>query len=209
VTANFTNTAQATGNDPLGNPMTSNTDTAAVVVSPVNPTPTPAPDTAILIFDPAISKIGVLQPDQTGLVGEQVEWMFTVTNIGAAAGNNIVISDTMPPELQILSVQLTVGTYTISGQTITVNIPTLAPGESINFSVVTLVLVGAEDIENTAYLSADNLDGTRSATGRVAVILPQTGETPWWRNIVLAAMASGMLLLMVGAATAAARRKQH
>ena len=166
------------------------------------------PELLITLFDPAISKIGILQPGETGLLGEQLEWVFTVTNIGNGTGYDVVVSDTLVPELQIVGVAIdpNVGSYTINGQTVTVFIPSLAPGQSINFSIITIVLVSDQEIENTAVLTASNLDGERQATGLVVSRLPETGETPWWREVTLALIVLGAAAAAVSAGVASRRQ---
>jgi hypothetical protein len=74
-------------------------------------------------------------------------------------------------------------------------------------------------------LTADNLNGERCATAQVSnlpsvampsptqaaylppptqvalppvTMLPATGETPWWRDLVLALIASGALIIVAG-----------
>ncbi len=165
----------------------------------VNPQAVPVAQANIGVFDPAISKIGFLVPGQVGVTGEQLEWVITVSNTGNATGNNIVVTDTLRDELQIDSVQLPVGTSSINGQTVTVNIPTIAPGQAIQFSIFTTVLVGAQ-VDNTACLTADNFDGEECVSARAIRSLPATGETPWWRMWVLMGALASVLLAIGGLA---------
>jgi uncharacterized repeat protein (TIGR01451 family)/LPXTG-motif cell wall-anchored protein len=193
VTASFTNTVTATGTPPTGpnvtDTATANVTVTTVVVPPVVPTNTPAPSTGgslIVLFDPAMSKIGFLRPGELSLTGEQVEWFFTVTNIGTATGTNIVVSDTMRSELRIDSVNVSSPlSSTTSGQTVTVTIPSLAPGQTVNFSVVTTVISGGGQIDNTACLTASNYSGELCVTAPVITTQPQTGESPWWYSLLL------------------------
>jgi methionine-rich copper-binding protein CopC len=148
------------------------------IVAP--PTSAPAQSSSgqgLSVFDPAISKIGFLQPGQVGVTGERIEWVITVSNPTSVTGTNVVFSDTLRPELRVESVDTSKGTSNINGQTVTVNIGTLAAGETVQISIFTRVLRGTE-IDNTACVRADNLNGERCATGLMVSTLPQTGETP-------------------------------
>ncbi|HRF98905.1 MAG TPA: hypothetical protein PLZ51_27030, partial [Aggregatilineales bacterium] len=68
------------------------------------------PEPNISVFDPAISKIGVLLPGDLGVTGERLDWVVTVTNIGNATGNNVVVTDTLRSELRVEGVVTTKGT---------------------------------------------------------------------------------------------------
>jgi uncharacterized repeat protein (TIGR01451 family) len=155
------------------------------------------PSPGITLFDPAISKIGVLGPGQLGLVGEQLEWVITVSNPSSVVGTNIVITDTLRPELQIDGVSNNVSS-TISGQTVTVTIPTLNPGQSVTFSIFTTVLQSSISVDNTVCLTATNSRSNPCCTtsppvGLLSVTtLPNTGETPLWARELQA------LLSMIG-----------
>lgn len=156
----------------------SNSATVTVTAAP------PSTSTQINVFDPAISKIGLLQPGQTGVVGEQLEWIVTVTNNGAVAGRNVVVSDTLVDALRIDRVDTPVGTVTIANQTVMVTIPQLNPGQSVRFSIFTTVLQGTS-IPNTVCVDADNLIDPVCYTTSAIRELPRTGETPVWRSWIM------------------------
>ncbi len=180
-------------------------DCAPVVVAV--PTSTPSPVTnqpvtntittqpQISVFDPAISKIGFLLPGDLGAQDEQIEWAVTVRNNGNVVGSNIVITDTVRPELRVDDVTTSAGIATITGQTVQVIIPQLAPGETVSISIFTTVMEGGAVINNTACLTADNLDDI-CATGQAISQLPATGEPPLER--VLFELVIGMSLVLAG-----------
>lgn len=131
--------------------------------------------------DPALSKIGVLGPGQLGLPGEQITWVITVSNTTANALTNVVISDTLVPELRIDNATTTSGTVSINGQTVTVVIPFLASGASVEIRITTTVLSNpaAPYFNNNVTLTADG--GTFvQASGQVPTVsgLPDTGYPP-------------------------------
>ena len=153
------------------------------------------------VFDPAISKIGFLTAGQIGVGGEQLEWITTVTNTGGVAGTNIVVQDDVRPELRIDTVEVPAGaSYTVNGQLVTVTIPTLAAGQSVQFSIFTTVISGGVRVDNQACLTAGNFTGELCAFAPAPVAaLPATGETPFWRTPLLAALALlGVGLMLVG-----------
>ncbi len=167
------------------------------VVSPVPPTATPitadastgtiAPAAPIIIFDPAITKLGFLLPGQVGQPGERIQWFVTVRNNGNATATNVVVQDTLRPELQIERVDVPGGTYTVNGQTLTVTFASLAPGESALFTLTTVVIgTPVTPIDNTACVMLTT--GQVCSTGTVIQALPRTGETPIWRMPLLFAL---------------------
>ena len=145
------------------------------------PEPEPPPSPPPTVIDPALSKIGILQPGQLGLPGEQITWTITATAPSNADLNNVVISDTFRGELQIDGVTTTAGTVIINGQTVTVTIPVMAAGSSVTIQVTTTVLSSPVEgiFENTVTLTADGgVFLTATATVSVVTGLPDTGYPP-------------------------------
>lgn len=159
-----TNTANNTANEP----------TTIVTTSP------PGNGGIILVFDPAISKIGVLEPGGLGLTGERITWIITITNIGTATGTNVIITDQMRPELRVDSLEIDDGLATIDGQSITFTIPSLEPGEVVEARIFTTVLRSPSDgmFDNTAILTAGGITLSATAVIPVPVGLPDTGYPP-------------------------------
>ncbi|NJL95453.1 MAG: DUF11 domain-containing protein [Anaerolineae bacterium] len=167
------------------------------------------------VFDPAISKLGVLLPGEVGLLGERLEWQVFVTNRGTAPGFNVVVTDTLVDALRVERVALTQGTATsaISGQTVTVTIPTINPGETVRFSIFTEVIRGeSAEALNTACLRADGLAAERCASAsapttlpaQLPTQLPATGESPW--SPARLVMIFAVLGALLGAAVVLRRR---
>ncbi len=151
----------------------------------VGPEPETGGTAEIGVFDPALSKVGMLPAGGIGLPGEQLTWVITVTNNGTAAGSNIVITDTLRSELRIDSVQTARGSYAISGQTVTFTIPYLNPGESVEMRIMTTVLssplggvfTNQADLAGTA-ANGDTVTTSVVATLSPATMLPSTGYPP-------------------------------
>lgn len=133
------------------------------------------------VADPAVSKLGELQPGQLGLPGEQLTWVVTVVNNGAVAATNVVISDQLRSELRIDGATSERGTVSINGQTVTVTVASLGAGESFQIRIQTTVLSNpsAGTLDNTVTLTADG-NIVRSATSILPVPtgLPDTGYPP-------------------------------
>lgn len=98
---------------------------------------------------------------------------MTVSNSGGVTGYNIVVSDTLNAGLSIDSVDAPGASVSISGQTVTVTIPQLDPGQTYQFSIFTTVTSGT-DISNTACITGYG----DCATAQVVRALPSTGEVP-------------------------------
>jgi uncharacterized repeat protein (TIGR01451 family) len=134
-----------------------------------------------IVVDPAMSKLGFLQPGQLGLPGEQITWVVTISNPSGAALSNVSITDTLIPELRINNVTTTSGTVNVSGQTVSVNIPTLNSGQTVTVEILTTVLRNPESgvFENTVILTADGGILVEASAVVLGVVgLPETGYPP-------------------------------
>ena len=147
-------------------------------------------------FEPVINMLGFTPSIQAG---EAIEWMITFTNTGNNAGQNIVLSDTVGDGLEVESVQINTGTTSINGRTVTVSIPMLNPGDTIQFSIITTIIDGS-DLSNTTCVTASNLSGESCVRGLPVQALPATGETPYWRHpfLWLAVMTVSVSSLLIG-----------
>ncbi len=185
------------------------TPTATITLEPAA-TAAPGGTGVVVVFDPAISKIGVLPPGGLGLKGEKPTWTITVTNRGDVAGQNITVIDTLRPELKIDGVETQKGTATVSGQTVTFYVGTLNPKETVTMQIRTTILDSPADgvIRNEACITGVD---RRCATAEVrsASVLPGTGYPPSALNLRLLILAGiGILLISCGLATAALSRRQ-
>ena len=176
----ITNTATITGSVGVDSNPADNTASAEILVGG----PSAAP--SLSLFDPALSKVGVLQPGGIGLPGEQLTWTITLTNEGAVTATNIPVVDTLSDALRIDSATTSKGTVTISGQTVTFLIDSIAPGETVEMQIVTTVLTSPLDgvFTNEAVIAVpDGAGGTvildrAQATVPGVSVLPSTGYPP-------------------------------
>jgi LPXTG-site transpeptidase (sortase) family protein len=144
--------------------------------------------TGALIADPAVSKYG---DPATAQVGSIVTFLITVSNTGNTSATNVVVVDTKPAFLDILSVSISPGPgfpVVISGNTITIDFGTLAPGDVYTVEVVTRVNGlgtppgGANNVALTTTSPTDR-PANNAASAFVAVStpvgsLPGTGFAP-------------------------------
>jgi uncharacterized repeat protein (TIGR01451 family) len=136
------------------------------------------PPTAIAIVDPVITKS--VDP-QFAIPGENVTWTITVFNPGSTPTSNIVVTDSLPNEVEILSVFASAGNIVFSGQNVTFTQASLGAGQSTNITINTRVRsdINVRDIVNTAILSVNGRQFSASASLHIIKsALPSTGEHP-------------------------------
>lgn len=108
--------------------------------------------------------------------GSDVTFTLTVTNAGPDAASNVVVTDTLPPQLTFVSA--TPSTGSCSGTvTITCNLGTLNPAGSETITIVA-TMDGTGATTNVATVASDTADGDGSDnTGQVTfTILPAVFE---------------------------------
>ncbi|WP_213471132.1 DUF11 domain-containing protein [Paenibacillus dendritiformis] len=147
----ITNTATATSNE-----------TAAVMTSI---------DTTVNPLAPASLTIEKLaEPDLVHL-GDEVVFHITVCNRGETTAVNVVATDTLPEGVELLSVQVSEGSFVQGDGTVTVGFGSLPPGGCANVTMEARVLaVGT--LTNSAIVTADNIINPEVTTADVTVIQP-------------------------------------
>ena len=138
--------------------VTTGADCSIAVNTPLNPDDA---DMSITLSNPVAGlQIG---PD----FGEQV-YTASVVNLGASTAHNVVVTDVLPPSLEIsslycnvgpcqFSVTTSLGSCTVNGQTITCDLGTMAPGQTAVVNIP-VEAVTSETISNTATVSATEAD---------------------------------------------------
>lgn len=177
-----TNTVALNYEDILGNsypPETAVDTTTSGTAPPATAVP---PGGGIIIADPVISKSA---SPPFALPGDIVTFTVTVTNPSAVAATNVVVTDPIPNELEIISVSSTGGSTNTSGQTVTLTIPTLNPGTTVTMTIQTRVRAGTAVPFNITNVASLNNGKTASASVSSVGRLPSTGETPFWRDWLL------------------------
>jgi uncharacterized repeat protein (TIGR01451 family) len=133
------------------------------------------------LFDPALSKVGVLSAGGIGLPGEQITWTLSLTNNGTATAYNVPLSDTIRSEMRVDSADISKGSVAINGQTVSFTIPSIAPGETVTAHIYTTVLSSPLDglFTNEAILKVgDTILASAQASVSGVGVLPSTGYPP-------------------------------
>jgi LPXTG-site transpeptidase (sortase) family protein len=147
------------------------------------------------IADPAVTKYG---SPTSAIVGGAVVYTLTVGNNGNANALNVVLTDTKPAFLDIISITISPNpglTPVISGNTFTINFGTVTPADSFIVTVVTRVNSlgqppgGSNNVSIVTSSPADrtfnntfsaSLQITSGSGGSVSTVrrLPETGFAP-------------------------------
>jgi len=176
--------ADYAGSNPIPNTATTGADNDANLLNNSASTTTALPGgplTGVTLADPALSKVGVLQPGGRGVIGERVTWVITATNPNSVPLTGVVVSDTIRADLRVDGASSDIGTATISGQQVTFSLGTLAPGQVVEMRIETTIISGPQPpITNLAILTAD---GGLRVTAYAEVfgfptLLPATGYPP-------------------------------
>ena len=144
------------------------------------------------ISDPAVTKYG---SPTNATVGSAVIYTITVGNNGTANANNVVLTDTKPAFLDIISITIAPNpglTPTISGNTFTINFGTVRPTDVYVVTVVTRVNAqgrppgGANQVSLITSSATDRVFNNAasaslqitSSSGGGTSTLPETGFAP-------------------------------
>jgi uncharacterized repeat protein (TIGR01451 family) len=169
------------------------------------PTVTPVlPFLALTGSDPALVKTG---SPANAVIGETVTWVIRVSNPSSAPIGPLTITDNVPPNFDILSASSTVGTPTISGQNVTVDIGTLQPGDSVTLTIET----AANDQALPGEVCNTATAGTLSDTACITLFpefLPLTGggPPPHPMTWIIPVMLGGALVVVIWRRRAAGYR---
>ena len=104
------------------------TPTPTPIKTIFNPTPEKQEDTA----DPYITK--QVNPS-SAFIGDVLVFTLTVGDHGSVAAQSVIVKDTLPDYLDILSATSTRGTVSIEGQTVVVVIGTVRPTDMIYIQI--------------------------------------------------------------------------
>lgn len=140
--------------------------------------------------------------------GDDVTYTIRVINPTTRSIEGAVVSDVMPPAVQITSAESTSGTVEISGQNLIFRQASLAPGERVSITInarLSTASTSPEIVNRACLVTASNPTPRCAAAGFVrAATLPATGEPRDVRPIWI--MAGVIIALMT---VASARRLAH
>jgi len=129
----------------------------------------------VQVADPAIVKL--VEPT-LALPGETVTYTFVVSNTSGVPAIGVVVTDTVPSVLQVISADASQGTHGISGNTVTFQLGTINPGQTATMHIRARVrpdVVPPVDVTNNAQM------GNKKASALLRItrgMLPATGEHP-------------------------------
>ncbi len=110
--------------------------------------------------------------------GEEATFTIEVTNDCACDVDDVVVTDELGAGLTLVGVETTQGTYGVAGQVVTVDVGTVAAGDTVTIDIT--VIVGASGTtENTAWLTTDVLGGVEipaSTQVRGEAFVPEPGS---------------------------------
>lgn len=190
------NSASATVTLSTAPPVTVTPETTVTPQGTVTPgTPSPSDPTIRKSVDPPFSA-----------PGNTVVYHIIVTNPGPSVVTGVRVVDTMPAELEILRAQTTIGTVSFGGQTVTLLVADLDPGQSVTVTVTARIRPSVPvpfSIRNIAALTNNENPTPRTASALVLSVgnLPSTGEAPRWITDLLLIAAALSVTVIVGIAT--------
>ena len=171
-----------------------------------------APAPGQTVHDPTIVK---LVDPSLALPGDTVTFTITATNSGNVVSNNVIVTDPVPGQLQIINVDASQGSHSISGNTVTFNLGTLQPNQVATMHIQAKLRPDVKppvDITNTSVLSIDGLTKDGSATVHVTNgDLPATGEHPDDppSSLQVVPAVAGLLIALGGLVTVIGWRKRQ
>lgn len=127
-----------------------------------------------------LEKDAIITKEVSSLSGNQVSYTITVENVGNVEIENVVVTDDLGVGMTYLSHTAPPGVnVTFSGNDVFFEIPTMAPGEILTFTVNAIISVGTcEAYINTASVDFDGFDinpgNNTSTTQTVIQKLPVT-----------------------------------
>lgn len=150
-----------------------------------NPSATPTPSattvltgTPTLIADPRIVKTA----DRTELsVGDTVEFTLSVTNLGNATADDVVVEDNLPGFLSLEGVSASRGEVSVSGSLVRVLIGALEPGETVTVRITARVNALASPPDNAnvgTVTTSSGTDDPSNNTSQVDLFTTQPVATP-------------------------------
>ncbi len=135
------------------------------------PTPQLPPDAPGAAPDLALIKSVVPSVAQ---VGDQVVYTLALTNIGGAPAVNVTIDDPLPSFLRLIEAQTSSGTAQINGNTVSVSVPVLNPGDgaTITIRAEVIALPLPPDNRNVAVARTTDTEITTNNNTSSAILQP-------------------------------------
>ena len=143
--------------------------------APSQPTATLIP--GVEIADPILVKQVSTNQAQ---VGDQIEYILTVTNAGTIAAQNVVVSDPLPSFVTLINATTTKGVISVAGTTVTITIGEVAPGEVVTIRIRVRVVSPAAppaNVNTASLTTSSSTNVINNDTSTVIVQVPQPVAT--------------------------------
>lgn len=233
-------TATGVAETATGVPATATSVGATATSTPVRPTGTASsPDaTATPGRAPAPGaprlRISKSSSASEGAPGDFVTFTLTARNEGGSAAQNVTISDSVPDFLEIYNVKTTKGIASNSGQTVSVRLDSLEPGESVEVTILVRIRDDAQPQDGMNVGVVEEQGGERVTSERVRITvrlnptttalvstgtplaatpsvvpraLPATGQDSPDAESLILFFAAGVMILSIGWAVLGMRRR--
>jgi uncharacterized repeat protein (TIGR01451 family) len=125
----------------------------------------------------------VVAPSEV-MVGDEAKFTIEVTNDCACDVDDVVVTDELGDGLTVVDVETTQGTYDVAGQVVTVDVGTVAAGESVTITI-TVIVGGSGSIENSALLSTDVFNGVEIPASTEVTVIVEEEFVPEFGSIAL------------------------
>jgi large repetitive protein len=154
---------------------------ATVSGNELDPTPANNQAAATITVRPLVDlELTKVASTPTPIAGGPVSYTLTLINNGPSPATGVTLTDPLPSGLSFLSASAGQGSCSASGQTVTCQLGTIAPGGTAIASVT--VLVAASDagvsVQNTATATADQPIARPELLSSNALIRPAAGPPP-------------------------------
>ena len=116
-----------------------------------------------------------------GRIGDILDFTITVGNRGSVVARDVVVIDTIPSYLDILGVTTTRGETSIEGQTVTVTIGSVAPGDLVTIHIQTRINALAQPgvgYNSATVVSRDDSDPTNNTSTATFIIIADPSPPP-------------------------------
>jgi uncharacterized repeat protein (TIGR01451 family) len=138
--------------------------------------------------------LAVVPQPAFAIPGETVTWQVAITNNGGFNTPHLILTQSLPPTLDLAVVDVAEDVVVVNGRQVTVHVGAVGPGQTRVLAIETQVRsnTNAAFLRTTTALNTGQLVEAEVLT---VYSLPTTGETPWWRLPLILGM---VLLVEVG-----------
>ena len=161
-------------------PVVGNTVSVGASEPDFNPANNSATDNVAILAANADLRVTMSHSPDPATVGGLLQYLVSITNGGPSPATNVSLTDVLDPSLSFAGVSVSPATQGICGQvagTVSCSLNTLTSGAGVNVTIYVIATMIADDISNTANVSAtepDPIFANNFATNDVTV----TSSTP-------------------------------